>query len=291
MNILILGSSGLLGQYIYKTLLKINKYNVFHNGLNKKKYNLIYLKNIKKILINNNPNLIINCSGVTDIEKCEIKKKSTKKINCDIIEKIFFLRKKYNLKFNFIQFSTDQVYDSIKKKPNKENDKLKINNEYSKQKLEVENLCKKNNCFIIRTNFFGLSSEKNESFTDWIYKSFISKKTIILFKDVYFNPVRINTLVDIIIKIIILQKYKKKGIYNIGSNNFISKSDFAIYFAKKLKIYNKNYKLAKVNDILKVKRSKKMIMDVKKIEKLLKIKMPTIKEEISIESKLYNNEH
>ena len=134
-----------------------------------------------------------------------------------------------------------------------------------------------------------MGNKKNISFTDWIYRAFKSKKKFFLFKDVYFNPVRINTLVSLIIKIIILKKYKNKGIFNIGSNDFISKSNFAIYFAKKLKIYNKKYQLVKVNDTLRVKRSKKMIMDVKKIENLLKIKMPNIKEEIIIESKLYKN--
>ena len=58
-----------------------------------------------------------------------------------------------------------------------------------------------------------------------------------------------------------------------------------------MKIYNKKYQLSKVNDILSIKRSKKMIMDVKKIENLLKIKMPNIKEEILMELKSYKNEN
>ena len=61
---------------------------------------------------------------------------------------------------------------------------------------------------ILRTNFFGKSMGKRKSFSDWIYKVFKTKKKIeyFLFKDVYFNPLRINT----IIKIISLIIYKKK---------------------------------------------------------------------------------
>ena len=94
MNVLVLGSSGLLGHYIYAGLIKFNKYRVFHNGLKKKKYNLLKLNNIKKILKNTQPDLIINCSGITNIEKCEINKKKSKNINYDILDKIFFLKKK-----------------------------------------------------------------------------------------------------------------------------------------------------------------------------------------------------
>ena len=102
-----------------------------------------------------------------------------------------------------------------------------------------------------------------------------------------FNPLRIQTISNIVFKIIYLNKYNKSGIFNIGAKDGISKSDFAIYFAKKLGIYNKKYSLISVNNYLKTKRSKNTIMHVNKIEKLLNIKMPSVKTEIFKESKVY----
>ena len=93
----------------------------------------------------------------------------------------------------------------------------------------------------------------------------------------------------IIKNIIFNKKYHFTGTFNIGSKQFISKSDFAIYFAKKCKIYNNNYALKNVNSCLKIKRSKNMIMDVNKFEKRFKIKLPKIKDEIAIEAKRYLN--
>jgi dTDP-4-dehydrorhamnose reductase len=190
--------------------------------------------------------------------------------------------------FFFFQFSTDQIYDSKKIIPNKENCKLRINNEYSKQKIDLEKICNKNKSTIFRINFFG-KNYKRKSITDWIFYSFKKKKKINLFKNVYFNPIRIDTLCKIIKNIIFNKKYHFTGTFNIGSKQFISKSDFAIYFAKKCKIYNNNYALKNVNSCLKIKRSKNMIMDVNKFEKRFKIKLPKIKDEIAIEAKRYLN--
>jgi dTDP-4-dehydrorhamnose reductase len=289
MNILLLGSSGVLGKELYKNIKSIQNVKIFHNGLLKKKYDLLNVRRLEKTIKDSKPNLIINASAISDIDICEKNKKKTYKINVGLVNNIFNIKKKNKLKFFFFQFSTDQIYDSKKITPNKENCKLKINNEYSKQKIHLEKICKKNKSTIFRINFFGKNNKK-KSITDWIFYSFKKKRKINLFKDVYFNPLRIDTLCKIIKKIIISKKYHFIGTFNLGSKQFMSKSDFAIYFAKKSKIYNSNYVLKKVDACLKTKRSKNMIMDVNKFEKKFKIKLPKIKDEISVESKKYLND-
>jgi dTDP-4-dehydrorhamnose reductase len=241
------------------------------------------------VVSKSNPTLIINASGITNIDHCDSERNFSYRLNVGVVRNIFRLKKKFKLNFFFIQFSTDQIYDSKKIIPNKESFKIKINNEYSKQKSILEKICLKNKCLILRTNFFGKSYNQNKSFTDWIFKSFNKKKKFYLFKDVYFNPLRIDTLCKIIKNIIVKNKFKIEGIYNLGSRGFISKSNFAIYFAKKIKIYKKNYLLEKINSVLKVKRSKNMIMDVKKFENKFNIKLPKIQNEIFSETKSYFN--
>ena len=75
----------------------------------------------------------------------------------------------------------------------------------------------------------------------------------------------------------------------MGSRDFMSKSNFAIYFAKKIKIYKENYLIRNVNSISTVKRSKNMIMNVNKFEKKFNITLPRIKNEIANEKKKYLN--
>ena len=73
----------------------------------------------------------------------------------------------------------------------------------------------------------------------------------------------------------------------MGSRDGISKSDFALSFAKKARVINYNYKFIKVNELLKVKRSNNMFMNINKFEKKFKIRLPLIKNEINNEVKKY----
>lgn len=283
MNILILGSSGLLGRELYKFLKSYKKINVIHNGLRSRKFNFTNKFNLKKLILDSNPSLIINASGITNIDYCENDKKNTHRINVTTVKNIFKIKKKFKLGFFFIQFSSDQLYDNKTKIPNKETDKIYKNNEYSKQKLAVEKICLKENSTIFRTNFFGRSKYK-DSFDQWVFKSFISKKNFFLFRDQYFSPLRIKTICKIIKHIIFRKKYIK-GIFNLGSNNGLSKIEFAKIFAKKNCIYNNYFIPAEINTICTVKRSKNMLMNVKKFENTFKIKLPKLLNEINSEIK------
>lgn len=281
MNILILGSSGLLGRELFEFLKSYKKINITHNGLRSRKFDINKKTHLKKLIFDSNPSLIINASGITNIDFCERERKYTYKVNVLAVKKIFEIKKKFKLKFFFIQFSTDQLYDNKNKISNKENDKVYINNEYSKQKLIVEKICLKESATIFRTNFFGKSKYKL-SFDQWVFKSFISKKTFFLFFDQYFSPLRIKTVCKII-KHIIFKKKIIKGIFNLGSKNGLSKIEFSKVFAKKNLIYNNNYIPAEINTICKVKRSKNMLLNVKKFEKIFQIKLPTLLNEINSE--------
>jgi dTDP-4-dehydrorhamnose reductase len=283
MKILILGSSGLLGNKIYY-FLKKKKLNIIHNGLKKRKLDVTNLNNLK-IILNKKPDLIINCVAETNIEKCQKFFKETSKINIELGDNIFFLKKKLNLKFSVIFFSTDQVYES--KKSSKENYKLTTCNNYSYQKLKAEKIYTKNKSIIFRTNFFGKGDGARKSFSDWLYDSFKSNRKFFLFKDIVFNPVRIDTLSNIVYNIIKKKKLNNNGIYNIGSKGKISKSNFGIFFAKRLKIYNNKEIVCNSSEILKVKRPRNMSMNTRKFEKKFNIRLPSIKNEIINEIKNY----
>ena len=286
-KVLILGSSGLLGKYLYNKLKKNKKINLIHTGINKRKFDFTKKKQLENLIVNKKPSLIINTIGLTNIERCEKQSIISKKTNFEIIHNIFSLKNKKKLDFNLIHISTDQFYNRKKRKKNNENSKIFLMNNYCKHKRMSEITCIKNNALVLRTNFFGKSLSKSKSFSDWVIKAFNSKKRIYLFDDVYFNPLRISTIVKILSIIIKTETYSNKGIYNLGSKDGILKNDFAILIAKKMKIFHNNYINININKLLKVKRSLNMFMDVGKFEKRFNIKLPSIKQEITNEIKNY----
>ena len=288
-KVLILGSSGLLGKHLYENLKTNKNIEIFHTGLKKRKINFDNKIELKKFIFATNPNLIINCAAYTNIEECEKNIKMSKKINVEIIRQIFKLKYQKKMKFNFIQLSTDLFNNKNKLNSSKENSKIFLINNYCQHKREAEKICIKNKALILRTNFFGKSMGKKKSFSDWIYKVFKNKNKdkIFLFNDVYFNPLRINTIVKIISFIINKRKIKLSGIYNLGAKDAIFKNEFAILFAKKTGIFHKNYANINVNKLLSVKRSTNMYMNVNKFENKFKLKLPNIKNEIINEAKKY----
>ena len=219
MKILIFGSSGILGNYLCKFLKK--KYFIYNNGLRRRKFDLNNFFQLKKIILKTKPDVLINCTAITDIDFCEKNKKKAYDINFKILKNTIDIIKKEKLKIKIIKISTDQFYNFKKKVLNKENIK-KTPNYYCKTKYIAEKICIKNNFLVLRTNFFGKSRSKNQSFSDWVYKSFRSKKIFYLFKDVYFSPLNLFTLSKMII-LVIKNIDRVSGIYNLGSKNCISK--------------------------------------------------------------------
>ncbi len=283
MKILILGSSGLLGNYLNKFLSK--RFKVFNNGLRKRKVNLLNTSELDKLLLKVRPNLIINCTANTNIDNCEFEKKNAINTNFITLKNTVNLVKKNKLNSKFIQISTDQFYNNKIQKFNRESVN-NIPNYYCKTKFFLEKFCVKNKIIVVRTNFFGATGSKNKSFTDWIYKSFRSKKKFYLFNDVYFSPLNLNTLSKMLIKVI-QNIDKSRGVYNLGSRDCITKKDFAIYFAKKLKIYNNNYQSVNSKRFFNVKRPNYMCMNIKKFEKKFKVKMPSVYDQINKEISNY----
>jgi len=276
-KILIFGAYGNLGDIISRNLLK--KFKILR--VSRKKKSSVYIKNfldIPKIINEKNPDIIINLIAETNLDYCEKNKIKAKEANINAVKKILEGIKLNKKKIRLIHFSTDGVYSQKKFNANREFDAKPINY-YSKTKLLGEKIALKCNSIVIRTNFLGKQSKtKRLSLTDWIDTCIKKKKIMYGYKNIYFNPLHTSTLCQILIKII--NKSKIKGIFNLGSAGYISKNDLIKIFLKR----SNNLKLLRpINYIKKdtiAPRPLNMIMNCKKIEKQLSIKLPSIKKEI-----------
>jgi dTDP-4-dehydrorhamnose reductase len=286
-KVLILGTSGFLGSYLFDKLKK--EFKVFNTGIKKRNIDLTNFDEIEHKIITVKPNLIINSSGLANIEHCEKNINKSKKINVNILNHIFLIKKKYDLRYNVIHFSTDQVYNPKKNIKNKEMKYFKPINIYSKHKLMSEKICLKNKALVFRINILGKSHYKKDKFTDWIFDSFIKNDKIKGFSDSFYSPLCADTISAIILKCIKKKYYLFNGIYNLGSNNGISKYKLILLFSKKLNIYQKKLlNNSKINDFYKTNRTRYNRMNVSKFEKKFHIKLPTTLREIINVTKSYD---
>jgi dTDP-4-dehydrorhamnose reductase len=274
-KVFIVGSNGFLGKSLKDKLKKNKNYKLLNYPSNKK----IDFSNINicnKILIFLLPDIIINCAAKIDVDFCEKNKKIAYNSNAKIVKNLTNFCNKNNKKL--IHISTDHVYNDASQL-NKENN-ISTTNYYAQSKLYGEKFAVKTKSLILRTNFFGYSRiKKKKTLINWILLSAKNKKKIYIYKNIFFSPLYIETLTSILIKIL---NTKKTGIFNLGSKNKISKSNFILKISKKLHV-KLNYK--KINFKLftksKAERPLGMAMNSSKFEKTFSIKLPTIQTEIN----------
>lgn len=291
MKILILGSRGMLGSILKSKLNKNRSFCVYTDYMNNKRIDLTKKINLKRLILSEKFKLIINCSGMTDIEECEINKLKSFKINTALIKNILSLKKIYNLKFKLIHFSSDQLYNSNILLGNTEKDINFNANIYSKHKIISEKICKKDN-LVFRTNLIGRSISKKKSFTDWVYENIKKNKKFYGFIDSFYSPISMNSISSIIIHIIKKKKLSCSGVYNLGSVGYISKFDLIIAFSKYLGF--KNLHIVKpnlINNICKTKRSNYNQMNVLKFSKKFSVKLPKLFVELKKVAKEYEQKN
>ncbi len=295
-KIVILGASGLLGSNLclslknkYKIYPIINKKKIKFKNLRTKYLNLKKINEIEKYLININPDFLINCVAISNVEKCERNKKLTFQINSKMPKIVAKICKKLSIHYVFI--SSDHLYLGNKKFCN-ERDKAHPLNIYSKSKILAENniLEISKNFLIIRTNFFGFGPSFRTSFLDKILKNLQSGKKTTLLTDVFYTPIYVRQLIKVIN---ILIKNKKRGIFNISGSKRLTKYEFGIKIAKKFKFDKKLIKKLYLKETLKkVLRPKDMSLSNLKVKKIVnKNILFDLSEGISQLYKDYNSEY
>jgi len=129
-----------------------------------------------------------------------------------------------------VYISTDQLFQGDQKFM-KEDDLASPVNIYGKSKSKAEKRVLELNsgALVVRTNFYGWGMSYRRSFSDMIIDKLRCNESVVLFKDVYFTPILIDTLVS---AVHCLLELKLSGVFNVGGNDRVSKYDFGIMIAK-----------------------------------------------------------
>ena len=224
-KVLVTGSNGLLGQKIIYSLIERKDIDLLASskGLNRlitksgyKYIDLDITKNeeVKKVFENENPDAVINCAAMTNVDYCEENQDSCWEINVNAAEN---LAKSCEVsKSHLLHLSTDFVFDG-KSGPYTENDKPNPLHFYAKSKLKSEEIVKKimTNWTIARTIIiYGITDNMSRSNIVLWAKSEIGKgNTINVVNDQYRSPTLAEDLAKGCISIIDKSAY---GLYHLS---------------------------------------------------------------------------
>lgn len=281
-KIFVTGGSGLLGSTIIN--MALSKFDVYSNyNTNKVELKRVNFHKIDlcqsdeiKIIEEINPDLIVHCAALTNVDYCEKNAHMAYKVNVLATVNLMKIAKK--IKAYVIYISTDSIFDG-RKGNYKENDTKNPLNLYGKTKLEAEDkvLFGYDNSCIIRTNIYGWNRLINKfSLAEWIINKLERNKRVFGISDVFFTPILVNDLSDIIFE---LYNRRYNGVLHVGSIDKCSKLDFAFKLARIFEFNEELVQPISINDLkLKALRGRDMSLDVSKAKKYLQVELPSIEE-------------
>ncbi len=283
---LVFGASGFLGSRIFEFLSgNYDTFGTFHNASmpqsdKMRKINLSKDAEMISVIEQIKPSHIINCSGLTNVEKCELLPEASWKLNSEIPFRLAKISADLNIRF--IHISTDH-FGSPKNTPRTELDLSYGINQYGFTKIMAEKLVLSGNpeSLVLRTNFFGNSNGKNESLLNFAMSCIQNGIQINGFDDVIFSPVSIGQICQFLTSQII---GSVTGILNFASDKPLSKYDFMVLVAKVMGRPEAKIVRASIESSnLTVRRPNYLALNPTRLYQELDFSLPEIEEMIDIE--------
>lgn len=276
MRILILGSTGMLGQAFMKVAKSRNLdcYGMAESGadFNFDVQNDQDLINLIKEL---KPDVVINTIAIVSIEKCEANPSLAYLINSRPVSIIAKLCS--DVGAYFIQVSTDHFFVGDKDKKHSEVDRVNLVNEYARTKYAAEQFALIYlNSLVVRTNIVGFRGDlKAPTFIEWAINALQNRAQMVLFNDFFTSSIDVASFVNVIFDKVC--KIKPTGIINLASSDVCSKKYFITCLSDRLNFDVKTHSIeSSVFTLNPNIRAESLGLDVSLAEQVLNCKLPTV---------------
>ncbi len=186
------------------------------------------LKGLPERLCDLEPEVIIHCAAIANIDIAEKQPELTHRINAEVPGVMAKVAKDLDAKM--IQISTDAVFDGSKGNY-KEDDLVNPLNAYALSKLAGERAVLDANpdAAIARVVFYGWTMDGNRSLSEFFYNNLSAGKTVNGFTDMFFNPMAVRHLAETLLEI---AEADLSGIWHAFGSDTLSKYDFGVAMAK-----------------------------------------------------------
>ena len=220
MIIALIGSAGMLGKE-FKDYF--DKFNISYVSFDETIIDITDVDSCRKALHSHSFKSIINCAAYTKVDLCETQQELAYRVNALGVQHLANLS--LELDIPLIHFSTDYVFDGLKKDSYQEDDACNPISYYGLTKLESETfiqaICSK--YYIFRVQW--LYSEHGHHFINTIKYLAETKDKINVVNDQFGTPTWTYSIVQQVM--MSLDKEIDYGIYHLRDDGFVSWYEFA----------------------------------------------------------------
>ncbi len=239
-RVLIVGSNGLLGQKVTELFVRGTNYQIMLSSIEaapvfpvaEAQYAAVDLtvkKQVKQLVSSFEPDVMINCAAMTNVDACEKERELAWKVNVGSVENLIEAARRADTRI--VHISSDYIFDG-KSGPYAEDARPEPLSYYGKTKLASENALRTAGLpyFIARTMvLYGFAPGAKVNFALWLLQSLENGTQVRIVDDQFGNPTLDDDLAFGIMRAVELGK---TGIYNIAGREICSRYDFAIRLAK-----------------------------------------------------------
>ena len=215
----IAGSNGQIGHALNEVLdpLEIEVLNT-----DKDELDITDTEEVLNFGIVNRPDVIINCTGVTDTKLCEEEPELAYRVNALGARNLSIVARPNGAKM--VQLSTDDVFDGKSKKPYTEFDDTNPLTVYGASKRAGENYVKEftHKHFIIRSNW--VYGKYGHNFVNQVLEAAEKENTLSVAADQFGSPTSAKDLARMILYLINTNEY---GTYHVTCSGVCNRHEFA----------------------------------------------------------------
>lgn len=278
-SIVVTGGSGFLGRYVLKAA--VDSYDVLatycqtpfsHTDAQTTKVDLT--KPPFEDLRAYDPDSIIHCAGLADVDECERNPARARQLNVQMTEHVASLAAETGA--HLVYVSTDAVFDGTKAWWSEDDTPNPIN-VYGTTKLSGEQIATRahETVTIVRTNFFGRTETDDPSLAEWMLETLRAGDELTGFEDVHFTPLYAGDLARYLLAVLD-QEYT--GLVHLAGGERLSKLEFAHELADVFGYSPEPIVPIQVDDLdLDAPRGRDLSLDGTRAESVLGTSLPDIR--------------
>ncbi len=280
MRVLVTGASGLLGINValearqdHTVIGLVNTLNLREAPFEIRTADLLKAGIIDRLLDDIQPDWVIHCAALANLEACERAPALAAQINTEVPRKLALHVARGGARL--LHISTDAVFDGQRGNYS-ETDRPNPLSVYAHTKLEAEQAVLEVDptAIIARVNLFGWSLTGKRSLAEWFFNNLSAGKTVMGFTDVYFCPLLANHLAQILLEML---ARRLSGLFHVVGSECITKYDFGVALARQFDLDEKLISPASVSESgLEAARSPNLTLRNDKLVQALNRDIPNL---------------